>query len=349
MKVFTDLHHDALYTSLHLLFEKRLGWELYRPIGASWFDMGYWKIAAPYGNAPGTIIQYLGINNKPWDSSKNLNGNYVLEDSVYHVYNPDQKCHHKAVTLETFQDMEFDIIIASIPSHIAPYRKLIESFQPKAKMIYQVGNDWGWMGTPPAKNVMASAIIPAVPADVHFISYHQEFDLEVFHKGTPHRHKRIFSLLHLVGNQPDWKLLLELEKEMPGYEFKFFGVSCRDGVITGTENVAQKMREAMWIAHLKAEGDGFGHTIHNAFAVGRPLIVKESYYRGKLAEPLLVDGLTCVNLDGRSAREARDAIKAIVAEGRYEGMVHACRERFDRHVDFDEEEKRLRVFLDNLR
>lgn len=348
MNVFADFHHAGLFESLRILFVDRLGHELYRPIGESWFDMGYWKIAEPYGNAPDTIGQYLGINDEAWDAFKNLNGNYVLEDRVYHIFDFDEKCHHKAITLETFRDMEFGIVIASIPSHILPYRRLIERFQPNAKLIYQVGNDWGWMGVPSVKNVMASAIIPRVPEDVHYISYHQEFDLDIFHKGEPHRQKNAYSFIHCMSGYPDWGGLLELEKAMPDYDFKFFGASCRDGCVGGIEGVADKMREAMWIVHVKAGGDGYGHAIHNAFAVGRPLIVKAGYYRGKLAEPLLTDGVTCVDLDNRSPQGARDMIRTIMAEGRYEGMVDACRERFDRHVNFDEEEKQLRVFLDNL-
>lgn len=41
MKVLCDFHHTDLYRGLQLLFEKRFGWELYRPEGRDWYDRGY--------------------------------------------------------------------------------------------------------------------------------------------------------------------------------------------------------------------------------------------------------------------------------------------------------------------
>lgn len=43
MRVLADYHHHDLFESLAILFEDRLGWELYRPIGMEWFDEGYWN------------------------------------------------------------------------------------------------------------------------------------------------------------------------------------------------------------------------------------------------------------------------------------------------------------------
>ncbi len=61
ISVFTDLHHESLYQSLQLLFEKRLGWRLFRPAGLDWFQKGYWRIAELYNNAPDTISQFLEL------------------------------------------------------------------------------------------------------------------------------------------------------------------------------------------------------------------------------------------------------------------------------------------------
>ena len=44
MRVFADYHHSALYESLRLLFEERLDWKLYKPIGTEWYANGYWKL-----------------------------------------------------------------------------------------------------------------------------------------------------------------------------------------------------------------------------------------------------------------------------------------------------------------
>ncbi|MCJ7634401.1 hypothetical protein MUP77_18670, partial [Candidatus Bathyarchaeota archaeon] len=64
--VFVELHHGDLFFSLHLLFEERLEMNLFRPIGMAWFEKGFFKIAEPYGNAPDTIDQFLGVPNAAW-------------------------------------------------------------------------------------------------------------------------------------------------------------------------------------------------------------------------------------------------------------------------------------------
>src|SRR5258706_14059099 len=106
MNVLVDYHHGNLYHSLHLLFEKRLGFKLFRPIGMQWAEQGWWKVHEPYGFALDTAGQYLDINDKHWDSYKNLNGDYKLKDDIYHVYDPENKFQHKAVTLEKFKEMQ---------------------------------------------------------------------------------------------------------------------------------------------------------------------------------------------------------------------------------------------------
>ena len=40
--VFADYHHSGLYRSFELLFEKRLGGTLFKPIGWDWWNQGYW-------------------------------------------------------------------------------------------------------------------------------------------------------------------------------------------------------------------------------------------------------------------------------------------------------------------
>jgi hypothetical protein len=107
MKIFTDLHHNDLYYALISLFEKRLGYEVYRPIGLDWFHNGYWKIAAPYNHAMDTVRQYLDIDqtdwvNAPWHEYKQANSNYFINDEVYHVHEPIHDYHQKAITFDQF-------------------------------------------------------------------------------------------------------------------------------------------------------------------------------------------------------------------------------------------------------
>ena len=53
--VFIDKHHEGLFDSLVLLFEKRLGWRLYTQAGIEWYKEGLWNVY-PH---PSTAEQYL--------------------------------------------------------------------------------------------------------------------------------------------------------------------------------------------------------------------------------------------------------------------------------------------------
>lgn len=183
MKVFADMHHGDLFNSLQLLFEDRLGWELYRPIGVEWATSGYWQLAAPYGNNPDTIRQYLGLDTHKWESGVFLNGDHIEKDGVYHVYDPRYENYNKAITLEQFKQMDIDIVISSIPAHDVTFADLIREHKPKAKHIAQMGNVYQ---TTEVKNVMCSCVPYPVPADKNVVFYHQEFSTDIF-KYEPHQ------------------------------------------------------------------------------------------------------------------------------------------------------------------
>jgi hypothetical protein len=67
--VFTDFHHASLLQSFILLFEKRLGGNVFRPIGMEWAEKGFWKIY----DHPATREQYLGLNGATPDGTPRLN------------------------------------------------------------------------------------------------------------------------------------------------------------------------------------------------------------------------------------------------------------------------------------
>ena len=350
MKIFSDLHHNALYYSLQLLFEKRLGWELYRPIGEEWFDRGYWKVAEPYGNYPGTVTQFLGIRGEtymPEDGSPPLNEVKAVKDGYWSIKAPGKD--QKAVTLEQFKSTKFDIIIASIPQHLEPYTRLIKEYQPTAKLIYQIGNDFGPIDFKLAKNIMSSTLPVEVPKGVNVVFYHQEFDLDTFKYVPSVDGKGVYSFVHLLSKRPeDYEIYKKLKKALPEFEFKSFGTACDDGPVNGWENVAKKMQKSAFGFHLKAGGDGFGHIIHNWFAVGRPPIIRSSQYRDKLAGQLMEDGKTCIDMDGRSLKENIKRIRRFAEPELHREVCRNAYDRFRSVVNFDKEQKEIEAFLERL-
>lgn len=345
MRIFVDLHHAGLYRSLQLLFEKRLGYELYRPIGESWFTQGYWKIAEIYSNAPETIGQYLAIR----DAIPTKMGmrNTILEErpDYYLIKDEQGSLDEKAITYEQFMANPPDVVIASYFGNLECYKKLADSVG--AKLVAQYGNWW------PTRwdlynNLLASVAPVKVPDGKQAVFYHQEFDQDTYHYEDPQQSNLIRSFVHCLPEhdiyKQDWLDFQELEKQLPEFTFESYGISCREGTVIRQDDLANKMRASRFGLHFKHGGDGFGHTIHSFFSVGRPVIYKGSQYAGKLAGDLLEDGKTGFDYEKGSVVER---IRSQSGE-EYQQMCRNVRERFDQVVNFEEEAKQVKLFMENL-
>lgn len=361
--VFTDFHHASLLQSFILLFEKRLGGKVFRPIGTDWFDEGFWKVY----DHPETVKQFLGINAATPDGTAPLNqvvdrvspdtNVRVLspEDGVYFCHDIDSDTTNKAITLNMFYYLPIDIVIATLPQHIEPFKRLAESHPNKPKFIYQIGNQWEVDGNV-VKNVMASANV-AIPEGVNGIVYHQEFDTTIFKPmfSTIQDDKelitplpKIYSFVNVFQDFPDWPLFQEVEKIMSDWRFKSYGGQCRDGAIGPAKELAIEMNKARFIWHTKAGGDGYGHVLHNAAAVGRPVITRISDYSGKLGEKLLIDGETCIAVDGLSPQAIVDKLLHFSQPELYNLMREKVYNNFLKQVDFDKEATEIEAFLGRL-
>ena len=350
MNIFSDLHNVALYYSLHLLFEKRLGGNLFRPIGLEWFDEGYWKIAEPYGNAMDTVNQFLALdsgNNKIWNREpiEQVPGtkDYYEFEELSHGYV------QKAITLEQFKNMPIDIVIASIPEHIKPYKELIAKYHPEAKFIFQMGNV-GWdkdVDLAPITNLLASVKPFTVPPTCHAIFYHQEFDLNIF---KPTHQKPDKTLVNFVI---DFKRneragdYYALKQMMTDFTFKSYGQGCDDDYVVTRQEIANIMNKAYMGVHLKRYGDGFGHTLYNWYACGKPVITRFSDYRNRLGEELLVDLETAIDLDQHSLTDTAKIIRKLTPL-KHEYMCQQAYQIFKDHVNYDTEAENIKMYLDKL-
>jgi hypothetical protein len=146
----------------------------------------------------------------------------------------------------------------------------------------------------------------------------------------------------------DWHQFLEVEKSMPDFSFKSLGGGGRDGNANGQNEVADRMREAMFVWHVKFGGDGYGHIIHNAAAVGRPAIVRKSYYQHKMAETLMQDDLTCIAIDGLSVDQIIYKVRYYSDPIRYKKMAECAHVLFTRNVNFDEEADQIGSFFESI-
>lgn len=128
-----------------------------------------------------------------------------------------------------------------------------------------------------------------------------------------------------------------------------YGILGHDGIIGTDKGVAKAIQDSTFVWHLKAQGDGFGHVIHNAFACGRPPIVRKSYYQNELAGALMEDTTTCIDLEARTPNENVEMIKALSEPETHKRMSKNTYNRFKECVDFDFEYKEIIKFLARLK
>ena len=334
MKVLADLHQDDLYYSLFLLFVKRLGWELYRPVGFDWHAAGYWK----YSENLQTVEQYLRL---PDDA--------ILKDGYYEIYEKKHNYFHKAITFEQFKHLDIDIVVASVNQHEQPYFDLIQKHKPRAKLIRQVGNIHDNVDTNICKNLLASIAPIDYPPDINVVFYHQEFEPTTFKFLPPKNYKTITNLMNCLPDSQDFSVWKQYKCLLPEYDWKMYGILGDDGIIGTEAGVAEALHKTSFTWHLKAQADGFGHVIHNAFATGRPPIVKASYYRGQLAGALMIDTVTCIDLEKRNIEDNIRLIRACSRPEVFKRMSENAHRIFTEAINYDEQFEEIKRFLERLK
>lgn len=333
MKVFADKHHGALSYSLHLLFEKRLGWKLYMPIGMDWRKKGFWQ----YSQLEDTIHSYLDIKD-----------DFEPKSWYFEHWDPDFEWTQKHLTFGQFLKTDIDVLLCSVGPHEDTFFDLQQKYKPKAKLIRQIGNWNEEVDFNKSKNVMISVGPFVCPDGVNYICYHQEFDTKVWKYVKPSNFKTIKTFINCFPDTEDYPLWDIYKNELPEFSFKMHGIGGLDGNVSPQKAVLGAMVDSGFIWHVKLGGEGFGHVVHGAYALGRPVITKGSYYRGKMAEPLLIDGVTCIDLEKGGLHENVAKIRHFSEPESFKKMSQAAYRRFREVVNYDREEKPLREFLKRL-
>lgn len=343
MKVLADYHHHDLWESLELLCD-RLGWDLYRPIGMEWFTEGYWNHERKFwGDA--IAKQYL----EPWGSDERLGLGTVRWDAGH-------KRQQYLVTLEQARELRPDIVISTLAHNHEGFARFASEVG--ATFGLQLGNvrfspiDMAEDRWDLAKFGLVSSVLPA-PVSVPHVVYHQEFSLEDFRSEpvTPHDPLRIASFVQCFAqNTQSYPKFVETAALLPTLDWRVYG-SYGDvepdqyaaGNIDKCSLIGEEMRQQDIAWHGKQWSDGFGHVIHNWFAVGRPVIGYESYYRDQLAGPLWQEGVTSFDITGKTAHEVGNLLSELQREPeRIVEMGSNAAKRFREIVDFDAEEQAIR-------
>ncbi len=345
MRIISDMHHQFLFESLGILFEDRLGWDLFRPIGTDWYTEGYWAIF----DAMATAEQFLGLRigealaahhaaNPDGDDPFKNAGAAEIGAGLYEIpcleFAPRRQ---KAITLAAAKDTKWDFILSSTPQHFDCYERFRKSFCPSAKHIFQVGNPW--QAPQGARNILNSTTVP-MPSEINTVSYHQEFSLERFHPEPKGRRDTVASLLHYG----DLARFYEVEPMlMEDFTFLAHGAGNRDRSVP--ESIFERyLREEIGFLWHSKRDDGYGFNLHTAAACGKPIITCATALAHQRAGPLLVTGETCLNLDTMTNNDI--AANLIRWKRDYEFHSEAVVKRFHEIVDFDAEFLEIQKFLE---
>ena len=168
IRVLCDAIHADLWESLRLLFEERLGWEFYRPIGMEWADKGIWRFEQhqPYG--AGVAHQFLDT----WPTDVDDDGFLVRRDTTH----PGQSI--RLVTYEDARDQRWDLVLATLAENEQGWWQFAQEVG--AHYGIQVGNQGAANLWPLAEFGLLSVTTPGLKPWKPHVYYRQEFDTGLF-------------------------------------------------------------------------------------------------------------------------------------------------------------------------
>ena len=333
MNIFVDFHHTALYYSLYLLLEQRLGHTLWRPVGLDWHKEGYFKqidLCTNDSQREEKLAEYLLPNTpipySPSDCNSEIQsitpqGNLLFPSGGVPVY-------QRALTFEQFKNNKIDLIIASFLWNIEPFTELSRKYQNNIPVIVHVGNEWD-LNQFQDYHVMAS-VKPQPYKSKSIVFYKQEFDLDIFSYNYTPDSDMICSFVHNLSGS-DRRDCIEFSNYL---NVKLYGKYNPDGCITNVRDISNIMRNCKFGLHLKQQEDAYGHVIHNWFACGKPVIYRGSQYKNRLAGKMLQHMVTGIDLDLISLDKCVEIIKSISVE-EYKTMCDNVISVFNKEVDFN--------------
>jgi len=333
MNIFTEWHHGGLFHAQQMLWEKRLGWKLFGPVGTQWVQEGFWKLSA----LPDTIMQYLS----PLVCEKRPDGFFYYHDKGEDI---DQR----RLTLDQFKEMKIDVILCTLAEHEYSFRELRDKYQPQAKYIRLSGNVGEQVNWDNFDNFIDTTGLYRPPENKNTVCIGQEFPLDTFGWAPPVKHKTIKNFMNQLSESnalPIWKKIKEL---LPDFEFKMHGSNGDDKMIDGLPALGDAMRDMSFLFQVKHHGEGFGHVIHNAYSVGRPAIAMMEFYKGKLASRFLIDDFSAILIDDKDWPTLVKKIRYWSEPEKHLEMCKNARGLFEKYVNFDDDEKKFRVFLERV-
>ena len=183
MRVLCDKHHADLFYGLQRLFEDRLGFTVYTPIGHEWWDEGYWRFGEGWGD---DRLARQFLNTDGWEPEGP--GLYAAADP----HHPERRI--LGVTVDAVRATEWSHVIATVQDNQAGFARLARELG--ATYVYHVGNtrqQIDWSLDPLVLNASEVAL------EGRGVNIGQEFDhTTTFRYREPETARRITSFVNLL-------------------------------------------------------------------------------------------------------------------------------------------------------
>ena len=368
MNIFADFHHTDLFHSFKILFEKKLGYNLYRPIGMDWAIEDYWDIykvqpviecylSTEKRKAIDVVSELPPLGDIPWarylvEMMKMGEVHPSNEEGLFLAQDNSQPGEiSKCITFDKFKSMKFDILISSVPQHFDRFEKLIELYQPQAKHIFHMGfGNAPWPVPQGAKNLILHSNPTGFNPDINHLFIHQEFNLSTFFFQEPKYQNNVVSYVHFPDS---WKLMREVQSLLPKNKYSFTTIGDFRGPQANIMPVASwlssQIRSSSFTWHIKPGGESYGHILFNSYACGRPAIINLSDFKDKMGGKLLEDGITCISVDNRTPKEIASILREYEDPEKHRQICNNAYQRFIETVDFDNETHKVIEFIRSLK
>lgn len=310
MNIFDDYHHGGAARGQVLLFENRLGHKVYFPNDSftKWANNiapGAWLPVMP--NWPETI------------------GGFPPEYSIA----------EKIISKEQFMDIDWDIILVTrLESQIIAQELLKE--HPKGdriKLIAVTGNDITDFNWSLIKNFLCSDYLSYMraPEGVNKLHYSQEIGAQYggeFISITEENLRTVNTYINCLSSFTDWIWDAEytgwygtcphcesdyrkwpkavspygiwngMKLLLPSHKFQDFGIINTMGVVDECR-LSDVYYNSCVSWHMKTY-DGYGYSMLQSIACGRPVIVPRRFFRYRTAGRYLINNLTCFDAEWNS-------------------------------------------------
>ena len=360
-----------------MLFEGRLGWEVYRPGGQEWFDKGYYShpieaegranLTQPGYHGKFPPDNYLSQTNSifRWMSLEEVQDLDLIVCSIdrveegFHKLKNDLglKCKIARYTGNPYENFDFGRFDFMLCANLRYFHEHVESGRKPGMLFFPEFEEALHKYTEPLvkEENDIGCPYPIMRTFINFIYHHPEHANHQNWKRYAGYLERISGtpIMHGLGTPPpgmETGLDIILDKEfdrMGKPELKDRSTWPTRFTSRGEPKDEIEVAELIKASHIlfnQKNYDGYGFVPFKAFSIGRPIICEHGDYNNLTAGKIIEHMKTGIHISGDDGQDFNNIQEFL----RPEKILEACKEvrkRFDEVVSFENQAQELVKFV----